>query len=341
MLYGLIIFIRNKAYDFGILTSTKFKIPVITIGNLTTGGTGKTPHVEYLLNLLRSTCKLATLSRGYGRSTSGFLEVTETSTSLQVGDEPAQLKRKFKDVVVAVEENRVHGIIKIQNLFPQVNVVLMDDAFQHRAIQPGLSILLTEYNKPFYSDFMLPTGNLREFKWGYKRADIIVVTKTPELLPSIEKSSIIKKIDPEPHQQVYFSHIRYGELVPLNEVQHSSTSHPALHSSHTIILLTGIANSTSLENYLKEKVKNIIPVKFNDHHEYSITELIKVRKVFQDLASANKIIITTEKDAMRLVKPELLEVLKGIPVFYIPIEIAFHDENKAAFEKQILNFINI
>lgn len=343
-LYGLVLYMRNKAYDFGVLSSKEFKMPVISIGNLSTGGTGKTPHIEYLIRLLKPKNAMATLSRGYGRSTNGFIVATEHSTTFEIGDEPRQFKRKFFDVNVVVENNRVKGIKKIQELFPEVNITLLDDAFQHRAVKSGLSILLTEYNKLFYNDYVLPSGNLREFKSGYKRADIIIVTKTPLFLSPLEKKIIIKEINPEAYQKIYFSYIKYGNFIPLMEEKRLNDSllnnDYYFSRNYSILLLTGIADSSPLQEYLKENVKNFSSVHFKDHHEYSITELLELKKTFNELTSENKIIVTTEKDAMRLDKPGLMEVLKSLPVFYIPIEVAFHGKDEEEFNKNILDFIS-
>jgi len=329
-------------YDFGVYRSYKFDIPIIAIGNLSTGGTGKTPHIEYLIRLLQAKWNIATLSRGYGRATKKFTIATETTKATEVGDEPLQFKKKFKNIVVAVENKRVLGVQKLRHLYPNINLILLDDAFQHRAIHLGLSILLTEYNKPFSNDYVLPTGNLREFAIGYKRANIIVVTKTPSNLTEADKTKMIQQIKPLAHQKVYFSYIVYNNLIPLKN-NLSTQTFPIkyyLENNYTITLFTGIANAYLLENYLKEQTNNIHAFQYSDHHEYSISELQTLKDFFTQLPIANKIIITTEKDAMRLTAPAFKELLSTLPLFYIPIEIQFHKQDKAHFEKDISTYLN-
>jgi tetraacyldisaccharide 4'-kinase len=307
---------------------------------LCVGGTGKTPHIEYLIRLLKPEFYLATLSRGYGRKTKGFLLADTRSTSSEVGDEPLQFKRKFPSVRVSVDPKRVNGINQLLKNYPSLQVVLLDDAFQHRSVQPGLSIMLTDYSKLYSKDFIVPTGSLREFKGGVKRADIIIVTKCPPILLSIEKKRVLSEIKPKEHQTVYFSFIKYGDFMPL----HSESKNPFskefyFERNYSVILLTGIANTSPLEYYLKDKIKNITRAKYPDHHHYTKGDLENVRKIFNNIAASNKIILTTEKDAMRLKDPEYAEVIKGLPIFYIPIEIDFHDKDKEQFNEQILNYV--
>ena len=341
LLYGLLIHLRNKFYDLGIFSSVEFKTPVISIGNLTTGGTGKTPHTEYLIRLLKSKYSVATLSRGYGRITSGFMHVNSTSTSPEVGDEPKQFKNKFPEIVIAVDKKRNRGIKKLLEQFSNLNVILLDDAFQHRSVTPGISILLSDYNSLFYNDHLLPTGNLREFRSGFKRADIIVITKTPEIFSPLERRRILKEIHAEPYQHVYFSFIKYGNFIPLSKETKSNvfTKEFYFERDYTILLMTGIANASSLEYYLKPKVKKLITIKFSDHHEYTMAELLNVKAILEDIPNKNKIIVTTEKDTMRLDNQGSKEILKDLPVFYIPIEIEFHDKDKEDFNSHIFDYV--
>src|SRR3989304_2451165 len=271
LLYGIGIAVRNWLYDAGILPSKEFDAGVISIGNLSVGGTGKSPMTEYLIRLLKDIFPLATLSRGYGRHTSGFFIAETDSASMQIGDEPLQFKKKFPDVIVSVDENRRHGIKKLLSQFPELKVVLMDDAFQHRRVKPGLNILLSDYSKMFYDDFLLPVGSLREWRAGKNRADILVVTKCPDHLSPVEKRIILKKINPQPHQHVLFAQVKYGEPVSLfgnKEIRDIGEI-----NNYQIILLTGISNPKPLEDYLKEKVSKIIPIHYPDHHEYTIVEV--------------------------------------------------------------------
>jgi tetraacyldisaccharide 4'-kinase len=292
---------------------------------------------EYLIRLLKDKFPIATLSRGYKRRTTGFLLADKNSTSHQVGDEPLQFKKKFPELIVAVDENRKDGIKKLLSQFPELKVALLDDAFQHRRVKPGLSILLADYNKMFYDDFLLPVGSLREWASGKKRADIIIATKCPANLSPVEKRIVQKKISPDPHQQVLFSHIQYGNLVPVFP-QLSSSSNEEMKTS-SVILLTGISNPQPLQDYLKDKVGNIIPMHYPDHHEYTFVEATKVAETFNGIASQNKLIITTEKDAMRLDKPGLVEILHTLPMYYIPIEITFDEKEKSEFNQLINDYV--
>ena len=345
-MYGIGIFIRNQLYDLGILPSASFNKSVISIGNLSAGGTGKTPMTEYLIRLLKENHLIATLSRGYKRHTSGFLLAEKDSTSFQVGDEPLQFKKKFPDTIISVDENRAHGIKQLLTQFPELKVILLDDAFQHRRVKPGLSILLTDYGKMYYDDFLLPAGTLREWSGAKKRADVIVVTKCPDNLTPVEKRIIFKKISPEPHQHVFFSHIKYGEAKPiLNPSRREGLVERPLSlmgregEGLAVILLTGISNPAPLEDHLKSKGMNVITQSYPDHHEYTIVEVNKAAELFKSIPSKNKVIITTEKDAMRLDKPGLMEILERLPVYYIPIETTFDAKEKEDFNKTVINYV--
>jgi len=340
-LLGFIGALRNKCYDLGIFGSKEFSLPVISVGNLTLGGTGKTPHIEYLIRLLKNKYFLATLSRGYGRTTSGFIMAGENSTSADIGDEPKQFKKKFPDVEVAVDARRVRGIRKLIEKFPGLNLILLDDAFQHRAVKPGLSVLLTDYTKLYYTDTMVPTGTLREWHQGVRRADIIVVTKTPVLFSPLEKKRITKDVQLRPYQHIYFSYLKYGDFVPLLNDGNSAILNKdfCFSNKYTVVLLTGIANAWHLEYFLKDKVKKLVTVNFSDHHQYSLSEVMRLQETFNSIKEENKIILTTEKDAMRLDKLALLEILKQLPVYYVPIEIAFHDKDEQEFNQQITDYV--
>jgi tetraacyldisaccharide 4'-kinase len=335
LLYGIVIACRNWLYDSGIFPSAESKTSVIAIGNLSAGGTGKSPMTEYLIRLLQEKFLLATLSRGYKRHTSGFLIAERDSTSFQVGDEPLQFKKKFPDIIVSVDENRKQGIEKLLDKFPELKVILLDDAFQHRKVKPGLSILLTDYSKMFYDDFLLPAGTLREWAGGKKRADIFVVTKCPENLTPVEKRIILKKIGPDPHQHVLFSHIKYGEPIA------AFTSRPLLFNTTdlTAVLLTGISNPRPLEDFLEKKKVKIISQKYPDHHEYTLVEVTQLIEIFNKIPGTNKVIITTEKDAMRLDQPGLVEVLHKLPMYYIPIETTFDEKEKNEFDQLITEYV--
>jgi len=327
-------------YDLGLFSSKQFDLPTISVGNLSAGGTGKTPHIEYLIRLLKPEFYIATLSRGYGRKTTGFILSDTQSTASDIGDEPLQFKKKFSGLRVAVDGNRVRGIKHLLKEFPSLQSILLDDAFQHRAVKPGLSILLTDFSRLFVNDNLLPSGSLREFKSGMKRADIIVVTKCPEILLPIERKRLISEINPLPHQRIYFSYIKYGDFIPVTgDGTNPLAKEYYFERNFSVALLTGIANTRPLEYYLKDKIKNIFPIKFGDHHHFTKNDISNIQKIFNNIVTANKIILTTEKDAMRLKSAAYAEAIKNLPLFYIPIEIEFHNNDKQAFNEQILHYV--
>ena len=310
------------------------------MGNLSVGGTGKTPHIEYLILLLKKEFYIATISRGYGRKTQGFVLSDTQSTAKDIGDEPLQFKKKFSGLRVAVDGNRVRGIKNLLKEFPSLQTILLDDAFQHRAVKPGLNIILTDFSKLYLNDNIMPSGSLREFKSGIQRADIIIVTKCPEILLPIERKRLLTEINPKPHQHVYFSFIKYGDFIPvIGEGTNPLAKEYYFERNFSMALLTGIANTKPLEYYLKDKIKNIIPIKYNDHHHFTKADIGNIQKIFNNIVTANKIILTTEKDAMRLKNPEYAEAIKNLPLFYIPIEIEFHNKDKEAFNEKILHYV--
>ncbi|HSG67548.1 MAG TPA: tetraacyldisaccharide 4'-kinase, partial [Bacteroidales bacterium] len=249
LLYGLIMAVRGKLFDWRILPSESFSIPVICVGNLSYGGTGKTPMVEYIIRLLYNEKKIATLSRGYKRKSRGFVLANAESTFEEIGDEPLQYKTKFTSLEVAVHERRRKGIKNLMQAFPDLNLVLLDDAYQHRYVRPGLTILMTDFHKLYVNDYPIPAGTLREFRSASKRADIIIVTKTPSVLSPITRRRITELIRPRPHQQLLFSYIRYGDPQPLSE------DHNELKKDYynTILMFSGIANSYPLQDHLRPK----------------------------------------------------------------------------------------
>ncbi len=346
LLYGLAVLIRNLFFDIGILGSKSFPVWVISVGNLSVGGTGKSPHIEYLIrlfgrlsqrqgNLNFTPSKTAVLSRGYGRSTKGFRIVTAQSTAEEAGDEPVQIKRKFGSVHVAVDEKRTRGIAKLLEADKDINLFLLDDAMQHRYVKPAINILLTNYHKPFYNDHLLPAGTLREPGSGYKRADIIVVTRTPANLPDVEKKMTIKKIAPLINQSIFFSGYIYDNPLP---VYATISSIPKIVKTTSVVLLTGIANSNDFRKHLESKSKEVFHFNFADHHRFSMVDIMKVTDTFKNIGNPDKIIITTEKDSTRLQQPALVEQLGSLPVFYIPVRISMHDEQ--GFEELLLRLLN-
>lgn len=336
VLYGLITYLRNKLYDFNILPSVSFGLPVICAGNINTGGSGKSPLIELLIRILqKNNIRPATLSRGYGRNTQGFLLANDQSTAQSLGDEPLQFYHKFPGITVSVCENRVEGIQKLLQMQPPPEAILLDDAFQHRRVKPGLSILLTDYSKLYVHDSMLPSGRLREFPSGAGRADIIIVTKSPEDLPEEEKYAITRRLRAKPHQQVFFSFIRYGQLQPF----FTNSALPKIETiAEHVLLFTGIANPLPLTNHLKPLCQELICQTFSDHHTYTASDIRLISQKFCNIASESKMIITTEKDFNRLMHHPEIDILKEYPVHYLPIEMAFGEEDSKLFEQKILDY---
>ncbi len=326
---------RNKLFDWRLMPSKKFDIPVICVGNLTFGGTGKTPHVEYLVKLLMNEYTLATLSRGYGRETKGFIIASDYMNYLQIGDEPLQFKHKFEDIHVVVDERRKRGIKLLLEKVPGLDVVILDDAFQHRYVKPGLSIILSDYHNLYTQNYLFPTGTLREFRSGAKRADIIIVTKTPKIFSPITRRMLIDEIKPKSYQQLYFSYISYGDLKSIDKDKESYK----ISKVSTILMFAGIANTYPLEAYLKRNCGELIVMNFPDHHKYIEKDLLKIMGKFNDIFTANKMIITTEKDMMRLIKQNMYNIIKDYPIYYIPIEIKFHQNDEAKFNNQIMEYV--
>ena len=328
--YGLIVAFRNKLFDWGVFSSKSFAIPIISIGNITVGGTGKSPHVEYLIRLFKEKYQIGTLSRGYKRETSGFVLAKPNQTFRSIGDEPLQFFSKYPFVNVAVDENRNRGVKKMMSLLPDLDLVILDDAFQHRWISPGLNILLVEYSDIDDQQFMMPSGNLREWRRGKKRADIIIVTKSPIKASPMEHRRIQNKLKPSPFQTIFYSYIVYKDLVPFTPVAKALFTRPEGFSlgDFKVMVITGIANSFALIDYLNQKTREVITSEFEDHHSYSVAELIRIKNDYNKISSSRKIIITTEKDYMRLKDDRLLPFLNDFPVFYLPIEVAFHPEEE-------------
>lgn len=331
-LYGFIIWIRNWMYDRNILRSSTFGLPLICVGNLSVGGTGKSPMVEYLVKLLRNRFKVATLSRGYKRKTRGYALATEQSTALDIGDEPMQFHRKFPGTPVAVGEERIVAIPQLLHDRPQTEAIILDDAFQHRSVKAGLNILLTDYNNLFTRDFFLPTGDLRDQRSSYKRAQVIVVTKCPPDLSEEERVQITREIEPLPHQKVFFTTIVYG--TPYHIIDRSTVS---IEEQTEVLLVTGIANPRSLKSYLEEQAETYYQMNYSDHHIFSIDDWRDIKKRFSLVETDQKIILTTEKDAMRLLKFE--QELAGVPFYVIPIEHSFLFGEGTMFDSIVLKFI--
>ena len=368
LLYGLVIIIRNWLYDAGVFKSRKFNIPVISIGNLEVGGAGKSPMTEYLIRLFKDNYKLATLSRGYGRTTKGYICVLSEESKIksqesrnqdlslpinhspltahhpiaigsplatQIGDEPAQFKHKFPDITVAVSESRAAGITK---LLPDHQLVIMDDAYQHRAVEPGLSILLFDYNKLQQPHFLLPAGDLREPFSGRWRAQIIVVNKCPPELTADQQAVTAEKISPLPYQQLFFAAIAYQ---PLQDLEGRPVNR-VIDKDATVFLLTGIANAKPLTDYLSGFTPFIIHHNYPDHHQFTLKNITKLAAEYLACPSQNKIVITTEKDAQRLEEPRLksgLPQLADVPIFVLPIRVEFLNGTGHRFDQLITDYV--
>lgn len=338
LLYGLVTFVRNKLYDWHFLKVNRFDIHTIGIGNLAVGGAGKTPLAEYLIKLLlKENIKIATLSRGYKRKTTGFVLANEQSTAEDIGDEPLIFKSKYP-VLVAVDSSRSHAIKQLINLREQApKVILLDDVFQHRSVKCGLTILVSDYYNLYFNDMMLPSGTLREFKSGIIRADIIIVTKTPEKTSPIEIRTILKDINPSAHQRVFFSYLKYGELYAINN---SASKLDTLNElfRYKVISFAGIANAEPMINYLKEYAAELRHLPFPDHFEFTIKDLEDIERYYQSFEGGNKILVTTEKDFMRLKNPSVWDIAQRMNIYVLPVEVSFKDKEEE-FNELILKYV--
>ncbi len=320
-IYYLVTWLRNKLYDLGIKKSTAYDFPVICVGNLSVGGTGKTPMIEYLIRLLKSEHHLATLSRGYKRQTKGFIIADENATANSIGDEPFQFHQKFDDIIVSVDGDRVHGISQLMALQNPPEVVLLDDAYQHRKVKAGFHILLTSYDDLYTEDILLPTGNLREPRLGAKRADIIVVTKCPENISEGKKEKVKRKINALSHQEVFFASIAYSNSIK-NAKEHLDLK---TLKTQSFTLVTGIANPKSLVEYLTALGLQFEHLKFKDHHDFNESDLSNLKQ--------KQLIITTEKDMMRL-QPHFSE---NEAIYYLPIEMKI--DRQSEFDALLRSFV--
>ncbi len=327
--------VRNWGFDKKLTRSFTFNFPVIGVGNLSTGGTGKTPHIEFIISLLKHKYKIGVVSRGYGRSTKGFFMVNENSEAKAVGDEPLQIKLNHPETFVAVGEQRIVAIPSLLHEAPETQVVLLDDAYQHRYVQAGLYILLSDYSAMFYDDNVLPAGNLREAKAGYKRAQIIVVTKCPPDITAAEKETIIKKINPLPHQHIVFSYLQYGKPYHFNDS--SKTLNKV--EDKNVLFFAGIANTVSVEKYLARETKKYKAIKLADHYKYNKHNLKDLDKRLSNWEAENKVMLTTQKDAVKLNSEQLKEITKNWDLYVLPIEIGMSDSDKQVFETSIETYI--
>ncbi|WP_420459472.1 tetraacyldisaccharide 4'-kinase [Neolewinella sp.] len=337
LLYGAGVSFRNWAYRRGILRGISFSVPVISVGNLSVGGAGKTPHIEYLIRLLDPYLNIATLSRGYRRKTRGFLVVEPGMGVEEVGDEPLQYARKFPGVMVTVAEERAFGIPEIVGRRPDTQLVLLDDAFQHRAVQPGLNILLTQYALPFTRDYLLPSGRLREWRSGYERADVIVVSKCPPELDRAAADALIEEIAPLPHQRVFFSYYAYAAPYYLLDHRYRLRMEQGI----DVLLISAIANTDYLASYLSRLSRDrpLHLLEYADHHYFSASDLVNLREKFGKLDGKHRAIITTEKDAMRLDVHRDYIAAERLPVFVLPVEVRFHFGEGPVFDQLVRDYL--
>ncbi len=335
LLYGIVVSLRFWLYHTQILRSISFDIPVISVGNLSAGGTGKTPHIEYMIRLLRQYLPVGVLSRGYKRKTTGFQLVQTQDSALASGDEPLLIKKKYPDIAVAVGESRIEAIPQLLSRHPELKTLLLDDAYQHLALKPGLSILLTEYGAPFTKDHLMPAGRLREWRSGYKRADIIIVTKCPPVLDDATRTKMLNEIQPQPHQQVYFSYYQYGTPYALFQ---SGVSLEQMGDTD-IFLVCGIARTDYLTDYLAEKAHSLKYLEFGDHHFFSNHDIARISAIYKNIESDRKVILTTEKDAVRLLAHRKYLLHHQIPLFVQPIQVAFHGGDGERFDEDIRQFL--
>ncbi|MCU0396415.1 MAG: tetraacyldisaccharide 4'-kinase [Chitinophagaceae bacterium] len=323
LVYGLAVYVRNRLYDWQWFKSASFNLPMICVGNLSVGGTGKSPMTEMLTDWLRQDFKVATLSRGYKRKTKGYLLADATTTALEIGGEPMQFHLKFPEVAVAVGEERLEAIPQLLHDRPETQVVILDDAFQHRRVVAGMNILLTEYGNPYWYDWYLPSGDLRDDKRSAARAQVIVVTKCPPDLGIEQRNTLLQRIKPLPHQKVFFSSLQYGS--PYHILTGKTYD---LQAASEILLVCGIANPAPLKQHLDQQAGTYDEICYNDHHIFSIDDLQQIRHKFDELESVDKIILTTEKDAVRLVK--FGSELNNLPFYVQPVrhQVLFGDEEK-------------
>ncbi|MBO4720598.1 MAG: tetraacyldisaccharide 4'-kinase [Prevotella sp.] len=342
--YGLGVGFRNLLFEMGILKQHSYKTPVISVGNITVGGTGKTPHVEYLINLLKDHIHVAVLSRGYKRKSRGFLMATPETPMRDLGDEPYQMKQKYPEIVVAVDAKRTRGI---ENLISgaytekEVDAILLDDAYQHRYVKPGLNILLVDFHRLIIHDKLLPAGRLREPVKGKDRADIVIVTKCPKTLNPMEFRVLTKQMNLYPYQQLYFTTIKYEPLRPLFPEVPDVPSNPGLPSilaGKNILLLTGIASPKQIYYDLKAYTPNIHPLRYGDHHNFKKKDIKKINETFEALP-APKLIVTTEKDAVRLKDVEGLTPETRRSLYVLPISIEFMLQGEELFNEKIIGYV--
>lgn len=341
LIYGLITAIRNYLYNSGILASAEFRVPVICTGNITVGGTGKTPHAEYLAGLLRKEFRIAVLSRGYKRKSSGFQIASPGSGACNIGDEPLQIALKFPDIIVAVDNDRVNGVKNLLKNYPDIDAVILDDGFQHRKINPGFSILLSDYNQPMQEDYMLPYGNLRESIKNIQRADMVIITKVPPDISREEMQKTAGSLNKTRLKKVFFTSLSYE--MPHKLFENSTVEKPETDENSSAetgaVVITGIASPDTFVSFVRKRFSETIHLNFPDHHYFKEKDIRKIIGAFESLKAKRRIVVTTEKDSVRL------RELAGIPdhirdaIYYIPVRISFPAGEKTEFDNIIIDYV--
>ena len=340
--YGVVVGIRNWLYDFKILPSKEFDFPVISVGNITIGGTGKTPHTEYLISFLKNEMgiRVAMVSRGYKRKTHGMVVADLQSTARDIGDEPFQIKSKFADIDVIVDKKRERAIryLREQHENPP-QVVLMDDAFQYRKIIPGISILLIDYNRLIYHDHLLPYGRLRESSSNKDRAEIIIITKCPKTIRPIDMRIIHKELNPTPTQTIYFSTFDYGEIYPLFATENVETKNSLHEAEGEVLVVTGVASPEGLYKHVWDNMGKYEQTRFSDHHSFTKENWHKIENRFNQLHAKKKIILVTEKDAARILCDPNVPISIKDKIYSIPLRVEFLQNMENDFKKQVVDYV--
>lgn len=337
ILYGWVIACRNYLFDNGILKSHSFDLPVISVGNITVGGTGKTPHIEYLVNLLKGEFRVAVLSRGYKRLSKGFILADLNTSMHKIGDEPFQMRQKYPDILVAVDKDRCHGIDKLRELDPKPDAILLDDAYQHRYVKPGINILLVDYNRLICNDMMLPAGNLREPERGKNRANIVLITKCPQDIKPFDYRIISKHMKLYPYQKLFFTTFQYKGIKALFKPKEEIHPMKWLRDKK-VLLLTGIASPDKLQEEIR-RYTQITPLTYGDHHAFTPKDMELLRQKFQALKSKEKLIVTTEKDAARLQDIDFIPEELKPHLYVVPIEVVFMQDQQKQFNHIITDYV--
>ena len=337
LVYGLGVGLRNRMYELGIKKSRSFAIPVISLGNITVGGAGKTPHTEYLVRLLKERLKVAVLSRGYKRKTKGYVLADDDSTVEDIGDEPRQMKTKFPDIYVAVDANRCEGIDRLteDEATKDVDVILLDDAYQHRHVKPGINILLVDYHRLIIYDRLLPAGRLREPEKGKERADMVIITKCPRDLKPMEFRVLTKVMNLRPYQDLFFTTIDYDTFVPILDTQQGKA---AVGKDDNVLLLTGIASPKQMEQDISPMCKSLTALTFADHHRFRQRDIEKINEAFLNIPEP-RIVVTTEKDAARLQAVDGLSDSVRQSIYALPVKIKFMLGQEETFKNKILSYV--